>query len=398
MTGAGALQGVRVLDLSRILAGPLCAQMLADHGAQVVKVEAPQGDETRRWGPPFVDDDRTSSAYYQGMNRSKDNIALDLGSPVGREVLHSLLSEADVVVENFKTGTMARWGLGYEERLAAEFPDLVYCRITGYGTDGPLGGLPGYDAVLQSYSGLMSVNGDPDGDPLRVGIPLVDLTAAHQAFAGVLLALLARATGGTGQLVDITLLDAAVSIMHPHAANHLCSGEVPIRTGAAHPSVTPYQVFGTGTDPLFVAAASDAHFAALAEEIGRSDLVEDPRFRHNGDRTRNRALLVEQIEKAVADRDASELGRGLAARGVPASSVQDVAQALASPQVRHRDMVVDDDGYRGLGVPIKLGASGSAPVRRPSAIGEDTDRVLARHGLSVDQVAELRRRGAFGPP
>jgi len=394
----GALNGLKVLDLSRVLAGPLCAQMLADHGAEVVKVESPAGDETRRWGPPFVDDAETTSAYYQGLNRGKANVTLDLTLPSAREVLHRLVAGADVVVENFKAGTMARWELDYEQRLAAEFPRLVYCRITGYGVDGPLGGQPGYDAVLQAYGGLMSVNGEADGDPLRVGVPIVDLTAAHQAFAGVLLALLERATSSRGQLVDITLLDAVVSIMHPHSAAYLASGVVPVRTGAAHPTVTPYQVVRTaGEGRLFVAAASDTHFACLAEVLGVPALPQDPRFRRNRDRVVRRRELFAVLDPLFAAWDAGELAQALQERGVPAGPVNDVGAALAEPQVRHRDLVVADGGYQGVGVPIKLSRSAAAKVRAPSAAGADTDRVLAEHGYRPDEVAALRASGALGP-
>jgi crotonobetainyl-CoA:carnitine CoA-transferase CaiB-like acyl-CoA transferase len=392
MTG-GALRGVRVLDLSRVLAGPLCAQMLFDHGADVVKVEGPSGDETRRWGPPFVDEAETTSAYYQGLNRGKANVTLDLTVPAAREALHRLIGGVDVVVENFKTGTMARWGLDYESRLAREFPGLVYCRITGYGVDGPMGGQPGYDAVLQAYGGLMSVNGDADGDPLRVGVPIVDLTAAHQAFAGVLLALLERASSGRGQLVDVTLLDAVVSIMHPHSAAYLASGMLPVRTGAAHPTVVPYQVFRTaGQGRLFVAAASDAHFARLAQTLGAAELIDDIRFRRNRDRVVHRAELLAVLEPVFLTWDAENLSAALRACGVPAGPVNDIGQALAAPQVAHRSLVVADGDYQGVGVPIKLGRSGTARIRRPVAAGADTERVLGELGYSRDEIAEISGR------
>jgi crotonobetainyl-CoA:carnitine CoA-transferase CaiB-like acyl-CoA transferase len=388
---------VRVLDLSRVLAGPLCAQMLADHGAEVIKVEAPAGDETRRWGPPFVDEAETTSAYYQGLNRNKANIVLDLRTQPARGVLHDLLARADVVVENFKAGTMEGWGLGYESRLAREFPRLVYCRITGYGVDGPLGGLPGYDAVLQAYGGLMSLNGERDGDPLRVGVPIVDLTAAHQAFAGVLLALLERAGSGRGQLVDVTLFDAVLSILHPHSATYLQSGEVPERTGAAHPTVAPYQVFRTaGQGRLFVAAASDAQFAALTEVLGRLHLADDPRFRRNKDRVGHRAELLAELEPLFLLHEAGDLAEKLAARGVPASPVHDIDGALSAPHTRHRAMVVQDGAYRGIGVPIKLGRSAAVPPRAPAAAGADTCRVLAELGYSPERISALGSSGAFG--
>jgi crotonobetainyl-CoA:carnitine CoA-transferase CaiB-like acyl-CoA transferase len=389
---------VRVLDLSRVLAGPLCAQMLADHGAEVIKVEAPAGDETRRWGPPFVDEAETTSAYYQGLNRNKSNIVLDLRTAPAREVLYDLIAQADVVVENFKAGTMERWGLGYDSRLARKFPRLVYCRITGYGVDGPLGGLPGYDAVLQAYGGLMSLNGERDGDPLRVGVPIVDITAAHQAFAGVLLALLERTSSGRGQLVDVTLFDAVVSILHPHAATHLQSGEVPERSGAAHPTVAPYQVFRTAEDGrLFVAAASDAQFAALTDVLGCPHLADDPRFRRNKDRVSHRAKLLAELEPLFVAQDAGDLARRLAARGVPASPVHDIGGALAAPHTRHRAMVVQDGTYRGIGVPIKLSRSAPVPPRAPAAAGADTCRILAELGYSTEQITALGRSGVFGP-
>jgi crotonobetainyl-CoA:carnitine CoA-transferase CaiB-like acyl-CoA transferase len=389
---------VRVLDLSRVLAGPLCAQMLADHGAEVIKVEAPAGDETRRWGPPFVDEAETTSAYYQGLNRNKSNIVLDLRTAPAREVLYDLIAQADVVVENFKAGTMERWGLGYDSRLAREFPRLVYCRITGYGVDGPLGGLPGYDAVLQAYGGLMSLNGERDGDPLRVGVPIVDITAAHQAFAGVLLALLERTSSGRGQLVDVTLFDAVVSILHPHAATYLQSGEVPERSGAAHPTVAPYQVFRTAEDGrLFVAAASDAQFAALTDVLGCPHLADDPRFRRNKDRVSHRAKLLAELEPLFVAQDAGDLARRLAARGVPASPVHDIDGALAAPHTRHRAMVVQNGTYRGIGVPIKLSRSAPVPPRAPAAAGADTCRILAELGYSTEQITALGRSGVFGP-
>ncbi|MDX3452065.1 CaiB/BaiF CoA-transferase family protein [Streptomyces sp. ME02-8801-2C] len=398
MSRAGAIQGIQVLDLSRVLAGPFCTQMLADHGAEVIKVESPSGDETRRWGPPFVDEAGTMSAYYQGLNRSKANIALDLRVQRARDVLYDLIARADVVVENFKAGTMERWGLGYESRLAEEFPRLVYCRITGYGVDGPLGGLPGYDALLQAYGGLMSVNGEADGGPLRVGVPIVDITAAHQAFAGVLLALLERTVSGHGQLVDVTLFDAVLSLMHPHSAIHLQSGEIPRRTGAAHPTVAPYQVFRTASGGcLFVAAASDAHFTALADVLGIPHLSQDPRFLRNRDRIVNLPSLRTELEPAFLTWEAEDLAEALAARGVPAGPVHNVARALSAPHTRHRSMVVGDGGYRSIGVPIKLGRSAPTPPRAPASTGADTVRVLAELGYNADELTRLRRSGALGP-
>ena len=276
----GALTDIRVVDLSRVLAGPLCGQMLADHGADVVKVEPPGGDETRGWGPPFVREDH--SAYFDGLNRNKRNISIDLRSEEGQSLLARMLAEADVVIENFKAGTLEAWGFGDAE-LAVRFPRLVHCRITGYGVDGPLGGAPGYDAVLQALSGLMSINGEPDGPAMRIGIPLVDIVTSLNAMTGILMALHVRETTGRGQLVDLALLDNAVSILHPHAGKWFATGEPPARTGVAHPTICPYETFTCSDGPFFIGAGNDGQFRSLAVALGERALAEDPRFLTNSD-------------------------------------------------------------------------------------------------------------------
>ena len=246
----GALSGVRVVDLSRILAGPHCSQTLADHGADVIKIEPPGGDETRGWGPPFEDGE---SAYFRGLNRGKRGLALDLARAPGRDILLRLLGGADVLVENFKAGTLERWGLGYEEVLQPRHPRLIHCRISGFGGDGPLGGLPGYDAVAQAMSGLMAINGPADGPPVRIGAPVADLAAAMIAVQGIAMALYERERSGRGQGIEVSLLDAALGLLHPHAANYLMSGRRPGRTGSAHPNIAPYDLFATATAPVFLA-------------------------------------------------------------------------------------------------------------------------------------------------
>jgi crotonobetainyl-CoA:carnitine CoA-transferase CaiB-like acyl-CoA transferase len=383
---AGALAGLRVLDLSRVLAGPLCTQLLADHGAAVIKVEAPAGDETRRWGPPFVT--QTMSAYFSGLNRNKQNLCLDLGSARGRAVLDVLLADTDVLVENFKVGTLAGWGWP-DELLSERFPALVHCRITGFGADGPLGGMPGYDAVVQAYSGLMSVNGEPDGPPLRVGVPIVDMVTGIYAFAGVLLALQDRNRTGLGQLIDCTLLDTAVSLLHPHSATHLADGQVPGRTGSAHPTVAPYDTFEAADGLVFIGAGSDRQFARLAEVLGVPGLASDRRFASNSDRVRNVAVLRPLLAEPVAARLRHGLARDLLAAGVPAAAVHDVTEALADPQVLHRDMVVAVGGYRAAGIPIKLGRTPGSVRTAPRERGTDTGRILARLGYPPEQIAEL---------
>ncbi|MEA2681952.1 MAG: hypothetical protein QOK05_280 [Chloroflexota bacterium] len=380
---AGALQGLRVLDLSRVLAGPYCAQMLGDHGADVIKVEAPGGDETRRWGPPFLEDG--TSAYFTALNRNKRNICVDLRAVGAGELLGKLIAGSDVVVENFKAGTLAAWGFGYEEVLRDQFPRLVYCRVTGFGVDGPMGGLPGYDAVLQAFGGLMSVNGETDGDPLRVGVPIVDLVAAGIAFSGILLALLERSVSGRGQLVDITLLDAVVSILHPHSATWFANGLTPRRTGSAHPIVAPYQTFPTPAGLFFVGAGNSRQFASLCAVLGHPELSIDPRFIDNSDRIANLPELERELAPLIAGQDPDNLAARLLEAGVPACLVNDIGQALSSPQVVHREMVLEMDGYRGAGIPIKLDRTPGSVRSRPAARGADTVDVM--RGLEYSEAA-----------
>ncbi|SQD95754.1 conserved hypothetical protein [Parafrankia sp. Ea1.12] len=382
----GSLDGLRVLDLSRVLAGPLCAQLLADHGAEVIKVEPPAGDDTRAWGPPFVADG--TSAYFTGINRNKTNICLDLSTPTGHDVLGRLLGEADVLVENFKVGTLARWGFD-DPTLRARHPRLVRCRTTGFGPDGPMGAMPGYDAVAQAYSGLMSINGEADRPPLRVGVPIVDMVTGIYAFAGILLALHARARTGVGQLVDCTLVDTAASLLHPHSAAHLADGQVPIRTGSAHSAIAPYDTFDAADGPIFIGAGNDRQFAALATALGRDELSGDPRFSSNAARVANVAALRAILREAIAPRARHGLARELLARGVPATAVHDVAQALADPHLRHRNMVVELDGYRGIGIPIKLSATPGSVRRPPRAQGADTRRILRNLGYTDAEVDAL---------
>jgi crotonobetainyl-CoA:carnitine CoA-transferase CaiB-like acyl-CoA transferase len=370
----GALSGLTVIDLSRILAGPYCTQMLGDHGARVIKVESPSGDDTRTWGPPFVEPD--TSAYYAGLNRSKENICLDLSRPCDRELLLDLLETADVLVENFKVGTMERWGLGYEDHLANRFPRLIYARITGYGSDGPDGGRLGYDAVVQASSGLMSVNGEPEHESTRIGVPVVDTFTGMLAFGGILLALHERTRSGRGQLVDATLLDAAISLLHPYSAIWLANGTVPARQGSAHPTIAPYETFPTRVGSLFVAATNNTQFAVLAEVLAVPELVIDPRFSSNPARVMNRAALRAALRDPLLRHDAASLTETLRRRGVAASPVNGLATALSDPQVAHRKLVIEHDNRKYVGVPIKLsrtpGYSRGAPARK----GENTNEVI----------------------
>ncbi|HSW17896.1 MAG TPA: CoA transferase [Ramlibacter sp.] len=347
----GALSGVRVIDLSRILGGPYCGQILGDHGADVLKIEPPQGDDTRTWGPPFRDG---VASYYLGLNRNKLGMRLDLASDEGRAVLLGLLEGADVLVENFKTGTMEKWGLGYEQ-LSARFPRLVHCRVSGFGADGPLGGLAGYDAAVQALAGIMSVNGEADGEPLRVGLPVVDLVTGLNAALGVLLALQDRARTGKGQFVEASLYDCGLSLLHPHAANWFMDSREPKLTGNAHPNIYPYDAFPTRTAPIFLAVGNDRQFGLLCRHLGVPALAQDESYVRAGDRSKNRAALRERLIELMAQHDGPALAQALMDIGVPCAPVLSVSAALNHPHTAHREMVVKiGDGYTGVASPIKL--------------------------------------------
>lgn len=382
----GSLDGLRVVDLSRVLAGPLCTQILADHGAEVIKFEPPQGDETRHWGPPFLDDGM--SAYFGGINRNKRNISVDLRVEAGQQILRAVLEDADILVENFKAHTLEKWGFS-DDYIRETYPQLIHCRITGFGTDGPMGGMPGYDAVVQAYSGLMSVNGEPEGAALRVGVPIVDMVTGIYAFSGILLALHSRNTTGKGQLVDCTLVDTAVSILHPHSPAHLADGRVPQRTGSAHPTIAPYDTFEAKDGPIFIGAGNDRQFSHLATLLELPDLLTDDRFRSNSDRVINSGALKPILESRVRGMKRRELAKRLLAVGVPASAVHNIAEALADPHVRHRHMVAEVGDYRTTGVPIKLSDTPGSVRTAPQARGTETREVLRSVGYGEEEIAFL---------
>jgi len=385
----GALDGIRVVDLSRVLAGPLCTQMLADHGADVIKVEPPMGDETRLFGPPF--DDAGDAAYYAAVNRGKRALALDLGRPEGQAVLQTLLAGCDVLVENFLPGTMEKWGLGYAT-LAQRYPRLVYCAISGFGADGPLGGMPGYDAVLQAMCGLMSVNGSAESGTMRLGIPIVDHLTGYVAMSGILMALYARERAGVGQRVDATLFDTGLSLLVPHAANWLYSGQAPRLLGSAHPNICPYDKFRAGDGEIFLGVGNDGQFRKLCDCIGRLDLAADPRFGTNARRVENRTALKAELEKTFAAHAVESLCRDLMRAGVPAGAVNTVPQAFAQAHAAHRGAVVEDNSYRGVAAPVRLSHARGRAARRPPRFGEHANQILAEAGYTHDQIAELRSK------
>src|SRR5919106_2765133 len=289
----GAMTGLRVIDLTRVLGGPYCTQILADHGADVIKVEPPAGDEVRDWGPPFHEED---AAYFVGINRNKRSIGLDLASEDGRAVLMKLLETADVLIENFKPGTLDKWGIG-NDVLRAKFPKLVHCRISGFGADGPRGGNPGYDAIVQAMAGMIAANGSPEGGPTRIGIPVVDLTTGLYAAVGILMALQERQKSGLGQFLETTLFETGLAIMHPHSSNYFFTGKTPVPQGNPHPSLAPYESFETRDGLIFIGIGNDATFRKLCQEVGKPELGTDKRFARNQDRIANREALRAEMEE-----------------------------------------------------------------------------------------------------
>ncbi len=371
---AGALQGCKVVDLSRVLGGPYCTQILGDHGAEVFKVEPPAGDETRGWGPPFQEG---TASYFLGVNRNKLGLSLDLSSEEGRRFLLALLDDADVLVENFKPGTLEKWGLGADV-LQPRFPKLIHCRISGFGADGPLGGLPGYDACAQAMCGLMSVNGEANGAATRVGLPVVDMVTGLNAALAILMALNERQRSGLGQFLDITLFDCAISLLHPHAANFFLSGQVPQRSGNAHPNIAPYETFPTRAGEIFLAVGNNRQFRLLVEALGQAPLADDPRYASNADRLQNRAALRDTLMALLARHEAAELSQRLLRQGVPAAPVMNVEELLRHPHTRHRGMVLDEDGYRAIASPIKLSRTPASLRRMPPRFGQHNDEVAEK--------------------
>jgi len=390
---AGALAGLRVIDLTRVLGGPYCTMVLSDHGAEVVKLEPPQGDEVRDWGPPF--DEAGDASYFVGVNRNKRSVGLDLSKPAGRDVLLRLLEGADVLIENFKPGSMEKWGLGYEAVLKAQFPRLVHCRVSGFGGTGPLGGCPGYDAVLQAMVGLMSINGTETSGPTRLGNPIVDIATGLFSTIAILMALQERERSGLGQYCDMTLHDCGMALLHPHAANFFLSGKRPKPTGNPHPNLAPYSKFRTRTCEIFVAAGNDPAFRKFCEFLGFPEVAQDARFASNGARVTNRDALTKILEKRFAEEDGHDLTRRMLAAGLPAGPVLHVDEAMAAEHTAHRAMVTELGGYRGLGTPIKLSRTPGGTRAAPPRYAEHTDDVLSARGFSAEELKALRASGVL---
>ncbi|MBU3588393.1 CoA transferase [Polynucleobacter sp. 31A-FELB] len=374
---SGSLSGIRIIDASRVLGGPFCGQILADHGADVIKVEPPMGDETRGWGPPFVGD---AASYFIGVNRNKRDISIDITQTLGQELLLQILEDADIFIENFKIGTLERWGLGTEE-LRSRFPRLIHCRISGFGADGPYGGQPGYDAAVQAMTGLMSVNGEPQGEPLRMGVPIIDMVTGMNGVIGILLALQERNKSGQGQFVEATLYDSGISMLHPHLPNYYLNGKVPQRSGNRHPNICPYDAFKTSTVPVFLAVGNNRQFITLCKVLGRPDLGADDRYLTNSLRNKNREELRKELVGLLSIRDGLQVSQELVTAGVPCGPVRTIDQVVEDPHTHHRGMIVDLDGYRGTGSPVKLSRTPATYRMRPPSFAQHTDEVLRERGI-----------------
>jgi formyl-CoA transferase len=387
------LAGLRVVDLTRVLGGPYCTMVLSDHGAEVIKLEPPQGDEVRDWGPPF--DSAGDASYFVGVNRNKRSVGLDLSKPAGKEVLLRLLEGADVLVENFKPGSMEKWGLGYEAVLSKRFPRLIHCRVSGFGGEGPLGGFPGYDAVLQAMVGLMSINGTENSGPTRLGTPIVDIATGLFSTIAILMALHEREKSGKGQYCDMTLHDCGMALLHPHAANYFLSDKRPKATGNPHPNLVPYSKFKTKTCEIFIAAGNDPAFRKFCEFLGIPDVAKDERFATNGARVINRDALTEILEKRFSTEDGHDLTRRMLSVGLPAGPVLHVDEAMAADHTAFRDMVADIGDFRALNTPIKLSRTPGGARTRPPRFNQHGREVLLARGFSEAEIAALEADGVI---
>ena len=392
---SGILSGITVLDLTRVMSGPYCTLMLADMGARVIKIEHPRrGDDTRAWGPPFV---AGESVYFLSVNRNKESLTVDFKDPDGRRILDALVARADVLVENFQPGTLKRLGLDYES-LAPRVPRLVYASISGYGHTGPLKNLPGYDAVAQAEGGLMSITGDPDGPPYRLGLPIADLAAGLFAAQGVLLALLARASTNRGRHVDISMFDSVAGLLTYQAANYLATGHNPPRMGNAHASIVPYGTFDTRDGQLMLAVGNDDQWQRFCGVAGMPELANDVRFATNPQRVANRELLWPIVAQVLSARDRDDWTERLRAVAVPCGPVRTIGEMMADAQLEARGMLGSvhhptAGNVRLLANPVKLSNTPALPDTPAPLLGQHTEAILTGElGMSAEEFGELRRR------
>jgi crotonobetainyl-CoA:carnitine CoA-transferase CaiB-like acyl-CoA transferase len=403
-----ALAGVRVLDLSRVLAGPWCTQTLADLGADVIKIERPgSGDDTRAWGPPYLKDadgqDTSEAAYFLGANRNKRSLAVDLSRPEGQAIVRKLAGQVDVLVENFKVGDLARYGLDAQS-LLAEHPGLVICSITGFGQTGPYAERAGYDYAVQGMGGLMSVTGErddlPGGGPQKVGVAVADLFTGMYATVAILAALRHRDATGQGQIIDMALFDTQLAMLANLGSNYLCSGKAPGRMGNAHQNIVPYQVFETRDGHLILAVGNDRQFAKFCDIAGRPEWAADPRFATNAERVRNRAILVPLLEDAIRQRPRADWLAALEAAKVPCGSINSIGEALADPQAQARGAVVElphplTPDLRLIASPLKLSATPVQYRHAPPLLGQHSEDLLREAGCSVEEITNWRASGVI---
>jgi crotonobetainyl-CoA:carnitine CoA-transferase CaiB-like acyl-CoA transferase len=391
----GPLDGVRVLDLTRVLAGPYCTMFLGDLGAEVIKLEQPGvGDDTRGWGPPFAGGE---SAYFLCVNRNKKSIAVDLKSTEGIDLLKRLAAQADVLIENFRPGTMERLGLG-ERELRSINPRLIYASLSGFGADGPMSDVPGYDLIIQAWGGLMSVTGMPDGEPTKVGVAILDLVAGLMLGKSITAALFAREKLGVGQKIDTSLLEAAVACLINAGSNYLVEGTIPRRWGNAHPTIVPYQSFKTANGFLVIGVASEGIWRRFCQALDRAELADDPRFAKNANRVEHRAALLSILAEVFLNRDTDTWLRLLNQAEVPCAPVQTIDKVFTAPQVLHREMLVEVDHptagtVRMAGIPVKFSVTPASVRLPPPLLGQHTEEVLSSWlGMRIEEVNELKRK------
>ncbi len=381
----GPLVGIRVLDMSRILAGPICSQMLGDYGADVVKIERPgTGDDTRKWGPPYMCDQNArqtqESAYYLSANRNKRSAAIDMATPEGAERIRQLARRADIMLENFKVGGLKKYGLDYES-IRKVNPAIIYCSITGFGQTGPNAHLPGYDLMAQAFGGIMSLTGEPEGSPMKVGVAIADVVCGMQAVTAILAALRHRDMTGEGQHIDIALVDSQISWLVNQGMNYLQSGRVPQRRGNQHPNIVPYQPFATRDGHVIVAVGNDSQFQRFCEILGVPGLAENPDYATNIRRVENREKLIAILAERVRDHDSADLLAAMRARKVPCGEVNDLAEVFASEQVQARGMRVPMKHAYGpievIGNPVRFSRTPVTYRRAPPVCGADTEAVFA---------------------
>lgn len=392
---AGALDGIRVLDLTRALAGPYCSMFLGDFGAEVAKVEQPQvGDDSRGWGPPFVEKE---SAYFLSINRNKKSITIDMKTAEGVDLVRRLAGAADVLIENFRPGTMERFGLG-EAALRAANPRLIYASLSGFGADGPMKDWPGYDLVIQAYGGFMSITGQRDGEPTKVAVAIIDIVAGLMLGKAIMAALFARERSGTGQKIDTSLLEAEVACLIPYGSDYLATGKVPGRWGNAHPNIVPYQTFNTRDGYMVVGAASEGNWQRLCQAVDKPELANDPRFASNAQRVAHREELIAILQDLFRERDTASWIKILGDAGLPCGPVNTIDRVFNDPQVHHRNMLLEVEHptagrVRMAGMPIKFSATPASLRLPPPLLGQHSEEVLQSWlGLPEANVQELKRK------